>query len=181
MRKGWTILLVISLAFNVGIVSIIGYRMAERKKWMREGGPPRDVRENFMQKNLGLSKEQAGEIDDIFKETQKEILPFIKELDKNRKEIFALVKEEKIDESKKERLLAEMSRLQMEIEKRMLNNIIETRSKMTAAQRGKLEKMFNGQPRGFAEEGPPDLEGGRPGESPAGRRRPPSGEPRPPR
>jgi len=162
MEKKWIVLLIIiSLSFNIGTVSIVSYHMMMRKRLAEEMGSPGDMRSNFMQKKLGISKEQTQQIDSIFSETQKNILPFRKQIDEKKKEMFTMVKNGKIDEGKKEKLLAEISGLQMQIERKMLDSIIETRSKMTSEQREKFDKFFNNpQPR-FSEERPPVPEGGK--------------------
>lgn len=149
--KIMVIVLIISLAINIGVVSMVLYRRVTVKRfWGR--GPTVMGRMHTprpLHRKLGLTKEQEEKIIKFKEETEKNIFPLRKSLYEKRKELFAMVKSGKIDEKKKQKLLQEVSSLQMQIESITLDDIVRIRNVMTPEQIEKMNKLFSKVEQGY--------------------------------
>lgn len=161
------ILLVLSVAFNLGIIVTFGYhklsRRDFRKEFDRAGG-----HRNRMQKMFNLSEEQARFMDKDRGEIQKENKPIMDELEKKRTELFTLLNADKVDNTKVEKLINDIALLQVKIEKNVVSHLIKIRKNLTPQQQEKFKTII---PKGFMrmppeeEKRPPEgADMGKPGE-----------------
>lgn len=135
------ILLILSLGFNLGIVITFGHHWLMRKefkKWPEESSRHK----KFMHKTLGLTDEQAKLMDNNRESLEKEIFPLKEELKKKRLELASLLDADTVDNSKIETLTADISLLQMKIEKNVINNSINIRKILTIEQQKKFKAFL---------------------------------------
>ena len=138
-----TVVLVLSLAMNIGVgVKILYHRAAIKHLWTKGPAAMRGVPRMPFYRKLDLAKEQEEKITKLHEEMQKKILPLGKSLNEKRRELFAMVKSGKIDQDKKQKLLQEITGLQMQIESITLDNMINVRNVMTPQQLKKMNRSF---------------------------------------
>jgi|GEM_PF-2259633 len=145
--KIMTVILIVSLTINAGIASAILFRHSIAKKMFCRKPAPAIFRSPVhpfpLYKKLGLTKEQEKEIVKFLEEERKAILPLTKKIHEQRKELFRMIKEGRIDQQKKQKIIQEISGLQAQIENIVVDCIVKTRSVMTSEQIEKLKGIFN--------------------------------------
>lgn len=135
-----TILLVISLSLNIGIGLTMGYHWWKMKEF--KGSRRHESHEHFMQKKLSLTSEQIKQMDSSREKTRIEIMPLRNELRQKRMALFTLIRDEKASEPKINKILTEISDLQMKIEKKVISEAINSRKILTAEQRKIMDELF---------------------------------------
>lgn len=143
--KIMVILLVLSLAFNLGIIVTFGYHKLSRRDFRKEFDRAGGYR-NRMQKMFNLSEEQVRFMEQDREEAQKEIKPIMDELQKKRAELFALLNADNIDNTKVEKLINDIALLQVKIEKNVVSHLIKVRKNLTPEQQEKFKAII---PKGF--------------------------------
>jgi len=141
--KLMVIVLVISLAINIGIVSVVVHKHFARRGFLG-GGPAFFARRApgpMFSKMLDLTKEQKDKIGIFQEETHKYTSPLMKNLQEKRKKLFEMVKSGKVDQKKKQELLKEISELQVQIESVTVDSIVKMRGAMTEEQLKKMDKL----------------------------------------
>lgn len=135
-NRVWIILLVISLGINIGFLLHWAWPQiaAGRKAGSRSGwhaGP--------MKRHLGLSSEQARMMESERQQVLAQARPLQEALRQKRRELFVLLKGEKVRDSDLDATLAEVSRLQAAIEKLFILHSLKMRSVFSPAQLRKYE------------------------------------------
>jgi len=151
--KIMTAVLIISLALNIGVASAVIFRHAAVRKMFRGGGPGFAMKRaplDMLCRKMGISGKQKQEILRVNEETQKTIAPLAGKSHELRKELFNMIKEGKVDEAKKQKIILELSGLQAQIENASVDCIIKTRSFMKPEQAERFNRIFNRMERGLA-------------------------------
>lgn len=145
-RKILMILLIVSLAFNAGIISIAGYHKAVVKGRIMKGMSPLPfpgyMAKRFIRHELGLTKGQMLEIDKIIEDMKEENKSLGKNQKKELQKLFTMIKNEKTDERETEKTLNKLFLLQAKMAKTILTNFIEVRNKMTDEQKKKMDGLI---------------------------------------
>lgn len=146
-RKILMTILVVSLAFNAGILLVIGHRIAAVKKWKGGGGAPpvSNIQKWMVQRKLGLTKGQTKEIERISQETREKVSPLRKRVIEKKAELIRAVKEEKADLNKRKEILSDLSDSLVGIGEKVLEGFIEIRDRMNPEQKQKLDKIIEKQ------------------------------------
>ena len=126
------IVMVVSLAFNLGVLAIFGTLIIQGRAIYHEGPQI----EEDIKLRLGLTPEQEEELGDIRKGLGDEIQPLQQKMEKKRKEAFKLLEEPEMDTKKRDKLFAEIVDLQMQIELAMFNHMYEIKGELTPEQQG---------------------------------------------
>ena len=148
-----TAVLIISLALNIGVASAVIFRHAAIRKMFRAGGPGFAMKRaplDMLCRKMGISGEQKKEILRIHEESQKTIAPLAGRSHELRKELFRMIKEGKVDEAKKQKIILEISGLQAQIENASVDSIIKTRSCLKPEQAKRFNRIFNRMEMGLA-------------------------------
>lgn len=152
------VLLILSLGFNIGFMATFGHHWLMKKEF---ANCPKENswHKAKVKKMLNLTDEQVQVMEKDRKELQYVINPIREELKNKRTELFNLLDTDNIDKAKLEKLIAEISSLQMAIEKNVIEHSINIRKNLTPEQQKKFktflkkgfEKMAHG-PRIIQEE-----------------------------
>lgn len=127
-----TILLIISLGINVGVIFAFGFR-GRRAPRLRP-----EFRRERLQRSLDLTDEQNQMFEKYRKELNNQLAPLREKIHQKRRELLALLKADTIEEEKVNAVLAEIANLQAEIEKNVVHHSIKIRKMLTPEQQKKF-------------------------------------------
>ena len=139
------VILVISLGINFGFFFSYAYYSLNGNKNVSDTNMPRCMpswSNSPIHKKLNLNIEQLKIFEKYHNEIQSEIMSIREKIKQNRTEIFFLLKKQKIDDIKLDRLLTDISIMQLEIEKKVIKHIIKVRTELTPDQRNKFDDFF---------------------------------------
>ena len=131
-QKILIIALVASVALNVGALATFAYRSAVKRE---APGPPRPLA-----RELGLTDEQRDTMRARREKTFDEMKPLRKQLHAKRGDVLALLKEPEVDAARRDRLFAEIARLQMQLELKAFENMCEMKRMLRPEQRERFVK-----------------------------------------
>lgn len=133
--------LVLSLGFNLAVIATFGHHWLESREF---GKPhkPGAWHVKKMQKRLNLTDEQSRFMETNMEDLQKTIDPVRAELEGKRKELFTLLDGDTVDPVKVDKIIGDISLLQMKIEKTVVENSIVVRQHLTPEQRAKFKEFL---------------------------------------
>jgi len=135
------ILLILSVGFNIGVLATFGHHWLMKKefdKWPKESS----WHMSKFKKMLNLSDEQALSLEKDRKILQDTITPIRVELKNKRTELFNLLDTDNIDNVKLDKLIADISALQMAIEKNVIEHSVNVRKNLTPEQQKKFKAFL---------------------------------------
>ncbi|MCB4792551.1 MAG: Spy/CpxP family protein refolding chaperone [Elusimicrobia bacterium] len=135
------VLLLLSLGFNLGVFVTFGHHCL-LKKYFEKGPKESSWHKNKIKKMLNLSEEQALYMEKDRKALQDTINPLKDELKAKRAELFAMLDSDSIDNSKVDKLIGEISVLQMKIEKNVVDHSLNIRKQLTPEQQKKFKEFL---------------------------------------
>jgi Spy/CpxP family protein refolding chaperone len=142
MKKNLIILfLAVLTIINVAALVTIAYHRFQPRKPFPTVGPP-DNPINFIKQELGLSEEQAKKFEDHFKKFQGEMDPILDSLKVKRSELMDGISAERPDMDKVTKLIGEVGRLENEMQKKIVMNMLEEKSFLTPEQQKKFFSIF---------------------------------------
>ncbi len=124
------IIMIVSLAFNLGVLAMFGTFIVRGYLFHHQGPPI----EEDMKRRLDLTPEQEKELKEIRGEMHDEIKPLREEMEKKRREAFNLLQEPELNTEKRDRLFAEIGGLQVQIEMAMFNHLHRIKGELTLEQ-----------------------------------------------
>jgi Spy/CpxP family protein refolding chaperone len=130
-RRTLAILLVISVGINVGIIGTLAYNYFKFKKGVGRG--PEGL-SRWFEERFDLSPEQAKEVDDIISSDREEMDDLRSKIDAKMEELAALLDEDDPDRQAIEDVISDLSSLRYEIEKSVVENMLEIRGVLTPEQ-----------------------------------------------
>jgi Spy/CpxP family protein refolding chaperone len=144
--KVLVVLLIVSLGLNIGVLVTVGHHWFAMRDF--HGGPKDNPRLRFkMQKLLDLTDEQAKAFELGHQTMEKSNAPVKAELDSKRCELMCVLAKDNVDKVKVDKLLADISALQLKLERNIVNRSIDIRKNLTPEQRGKFTKIFDKGPK----------------------------------
>lgn len=153
MKKKLVItVLVLSLGLNLGIIITFGHHWLTKREF-RRGPEESSWRKNKMKKELNLTDEQVKFMEQDRQIIDKEVRPIKEELQKKRKELFALLDVDNMDKAKIDQMINDLAQLQIKMEKTVIGHLITMRQHLTPDQQKKLKVIMQ---RGFMKM-PPDM------------------------
>lgn len=142
-----TLLLIVSVSFNVGILFFFSNHWAMKKGFSgRRSSREYHWLKDRMRKELALTDDQARYIEKGRREFEADILPIKKELQQKRKELFTLAAGESIDDVKMDQLIQDITRLQITMERSVIIHMREVKKSLTPEQQEKFRETIE---RGF--------------------------------
>ena len=139
--KIMTALLIVSLGLNLGVLAAVGNHWLHRRQF-RGGIGAEDRPEERMRKMLNLTTEQTKAMELDRKEFQKQIDPIRDELQKKRQDLFVLLDTDKVDQGKVDKLINDLSALQIKMERTVIGHLLEVKKNLTLEQQEKFKKIF---------------------------------------
>jgi Spy/CpxP family protein refolding chaperone len=126
------ILFIISLAFNLGVlVKVLLKSTPERhvhEEYVHEVGcAHEDWKESHFCRQLNLSCQQLDQMEKYRIQFQKQISPLTMKLEKERLELFHLLKKDTLDEKGANEILQQISNYQNEIQKCFIHHFFQTK------------------------------------------------------
>jgi Spy/CpxP family protein refolding chaperone len=142
-------LLIISLGLNIGVLVTFGHH------WFFKKGFDKFPKESSWQKArvkkmLDLTDDQAKAMEEKRKQLQDTITPLKEELKNKRTELFTLLDSDNVDSLKADKLVNEISVLQMKIEKAVIEHSINVRKTLNPEQQKKFKAFLR---KGFEHHG----------------------------
>jgi len=139
------IVLIVSLALNVGFASMVLFRHSATKRMFRKGPEIGMMKGPMMHpffKKFGITKEQELQLVKLQEETQKAVAPISKEMREQRGKLFKMVKEGKIDDAQKKEIIAKLAGFQIQMDEIIVDSMIKSRTILTAEQLEKMDKIL---------------------------------------
>ena len=140
-RKLMTILLVLSLGLNVGIIVTFGHHWFIEREFKKGPGESNWLK-NKMKKELNLTDPQIKFMEADREALHKEIKSIREQLQKKRSELFTLVDAEKVDNKKVDILINDLAQLQVKIEKVIIGHLLNMKTQLTPEQQKKLKEAM---------------------------------------
>lgn len=162
-KKIMTVVLILSLGLNLGVLITVGRHWLYRREFKKGPGENSWFKKK-MQKELNLTEAQVTFMEQDRKNIDQEITSIKEELKKKRAELFTLLDANPVDNAKVDKLIDTISLLQAKIEKTVVNHLAIMKKNLTPEQQQKFKAMM---PKGFMGP-PPDLTGHDRHERPAG-------------
>ncbi len=153
-RKIITIILILSLGLNLGVLATFGRHWLKRREF-RKGPEESSWLKRKMRKELNLTDSQVGLMEQNRKNIRQEIKPIKEELKRKRAELFTLLEANPVDSAKVDKLIDAISLLQARIEKTVIKHLVTMKKNLSPAQQQKFKTMM---PKGFM--GPPPDQAG---------------------
>jgi uncharacterized membrane protein len=134
LRNRWLLIaLIVSVGINIGLLTRViprwfwpaHYQVVPVPERIGPGHPYR----------LGLSEEQRGRMVALREELEREITPLREALERKRRELFTLLQAPMLKKEEVERLAREISRLQADIDLKVLQNTLPVRDILSPEQR----------------------------------------------
>lgn len=134
-NRVWIVLLVISLGVNIGFLS--------HWLWPRNGhGRTAGWHVSPLKHGLGLSSEQAQQLEKERQQVVAQAQPLQDELRGKRRELFVLLKKQTVSNAELDPILGEISRLQTAIEKMFILHSLKVRGYFSPDQMHKFENYL---------------------------------------
>jgi Spy/CpxP family protein refolding chaperone len=140
-RKLMTIVLVLSLGLNLGIIFTFGHHWFMEREF-RKGPGESSWFKNKMKKELNLTDEQVNFMEQDRAAIHQEVKALREELQKKRSELFKLVDAEKVDNQKIDHLINDLAQLQVKLEKVIIGHLLTMKSHLTPEQQKKLREAM---------------------------------------
>lgn len=158
MKKNLVILfLVVLTIINVAALVTIAYHRFQPGKSFPPAGQPGNPM-NFIKQELGLSEEQVKKFEDHFKKTRIEMDLILDSLRVKRNELMDEISAEQPSLDKVNKLTEEVGSLEIELQKKIIMNMLKDKSFLTPEQQKKFFSILKqGKDR---ERGPMDRGGG---------------------
>lgn len=153
-RKIITIILILSLGLNLGVLVTFGRHWLFRREF-RKGPGESSWLKRKMQKDLKLTDDQVAFMEQDRKNTGQEIKSIKEELKKKRGELFSLLDTDPVDSTKVNKLIDSISVLQAKIEKTVVGHLVTMKKNLTPEQQQKFKAII---PRGFMNPPPDHME-----------------------
>jgi len=135
------ILLIISVGLNLGVLIEHGhYWMMRREFAVRKDGLQHAKR---LQKKLNLTEDQVKLVAADHDKMVKIIDPIKEQLKAKRIELMTILAADNVDEAQANKLIGDISALQMKLEKTVLDNAINMRKNLTPEQQKKFKEMLH--------------------------------------
>jgi Spy/CpxP family protein refolding chaperone len=140
-RKLFIVILILSLGLNAGVVATVVFHhmrakifngMQKENSWMKK----------HIKKKLGLSDEQSNALDKGREDMRTNTQAVRDSLKKKREELFTLVKNTDTYTQDIEKLIGEISSLQMEMERNIIRHSMSAKKILNPDQRQKFDKMM---------------------------------------
>lgn len=137
-----TIMLILSLGFNVGVLFFFGNHFLMKKSFSGKRHFQEDHwLKDTMRRECALTDEQAQKLEKEREGFEASIRPLKKELQQKRKELFAAVAGE-LPEVKTDQLIQDLTRLQIQMEKSVIAHMGEVKKSLTPEQQKKFLEMI---------------------------------------
>ena len=136
-RRTLAILLIISVGINVGIIGTFAYNYFKFKSSVGRG--PEGL-SRWFEERFDLSSEQAEEVDDIISSDREVMDDLRSKIDAKMEELATLLDEDDPDRKAIEDVISDLSSLRYEMEKRVVENMLEIRGVLTPEQAEKFNE-----------------------------------------
>jgi len=148
-KKLLIIILLVSVAINLGVIFTFGYNLWQEHNFRRGHGPGPDMmgpmpdwRHSPLRYELNLTDEQIEKLNIIQEEMQPIMSLSMQEMLKTRKELVTLWMESETDSTKADSLFQKLTTAQIEMEKKMLTHLKKISDVLTPEQRKRLFTFF---------------------------------------
>jgi len=126
------ILFIISLAFNLGVLVKLLFKSTSEGHTHEEhihevGCVHKDWKESSVCRRLNLTCQQLNQMEEYRKQFQNRISPLTMKLEKERLELFHLLKKDTLDEKRANTILRQISNSQTEIQKCFIHHFFQTK------------------------------------------------------
>ncbi len=143
-----TVILIISLGINIGLLASYVYQQITGKKIEERGVSKRGWRRGRLRHKLKLDENQLKKAEAMQETTYLKINPIRDTLKIRREELTNLLKNSQLDKSKLQNLIKEIANLQAEIELIYSEQIWQMKEVLTSEQQQQFFKLFKGKLRG---------------------------------
>jgi Spy/CpxP family protein refolding chaperone len=143
-----TIILIISLGINIGLLASYVYQQLTGKRIEERDVTKRGWRRGRLRHKLKLDEDQLKKAEAMQETTYLKINPIRDTLKIRREELANLLKNSQLDKSKLQNLIKEIANLQAEIEFIYSEQIWQMKKVLSPEQQQQFFKLFNGRLRG---------------------------------
>jgi Spy/CpxP family protein refolding chaperone len=144
-NKILTIILILSLGLNLGVLATFGRHWINRKEFRKGPGENNWIKKKI-KKELNLTDAQVAFMEQDRKNIDQEIKSIRKELRNKRVELFTMLDAEPVDSAKADKLIDTISSLQSKIEKTVVGHLLAMKKNLTPEQQQKFKTIM---PKGF--------------------------------
>jgi Spy/CpxP family protein refolding chaperone len=143
VKKNLLILfLVLLTVVNVVALATIAYHRFHADRPFRPTGPPPEGPRDFIKQELGLTDEQAEEIDAHFERFKTEMDPILDSLQSKRRELMDEISVVEPSRERLDHLADEMGDLQARLQKMTIEHLLKGKSLLTPEQQKKFFSLF---------------------------------------
>ena len=151
MKNKWLyIILILSLGLNLGIFLRVGYHLLNKAASGNRLCGEYKWHTSPLSRKLNLSEEQTKTIQSYQKEMQSDSLAIRDSLSQKRQALMALIKSSALDEKTVDTQLKDISSLQGQLEKKVIQHLIKIHKVLTPEQSAKFNDCFE---QGFCPKG----------------------------
>jgi Spy/CpxP family protein refolding chaperone len=140
-RKMSVYLLILSLIFNLAFLGALGYRIIERKKWLAARAERAEREKKGFHEWLKLTEEQIAKLDEIRNKFPSQIRPLRNKMDEERKKLGPMLRQDPPDTSHIVAHLQSIGRLQVDIEKEIVFQVLREKAVLSPEQSEQYLKM----------------------------------------
>jgi Spy/CpxP family protein refolding chaperone len=139
MRSKWlTVVLVLSLAVNAGVLATMGYQYYCDTSSTASSPCPMSPGDSHLYKSLGLSDVQLSKMDPLAREFHGRLAKLGTDMEEKRESLVTLLSQEDVDPGKIEGLRKEMAGIQDQIQNEVIVHITETKKILDPKQQQRL-------------------------------------------
>jgi len=143
VKKNLLILFLVLLTIvNVVALATIAYHRFHADRPFPPTGPPPEGPRDFIKQELGLTDEQAGEIEAHFERFRMEMDPILDSLEVKRGELMDEISADEPSQDKLDHLAEEMGSLQAKLQKMTIEHLLKGKSLLTPEQQKKFFSLF---------------------------------------
>ncbi len=161
MNRSFKIILIFSLALNIGVLSAVAYHIVKRpmKRWESPEYRMKRARV-FWEDKLNLTPQQSDKIDELWHKRMQMSVPYIEKMRNHRIKLLELFNSENPDREKILEEIKEMNSIRSELSEKVIDMLLNQNEFLTPEQRAiyfrfMAERFLNeGEPPEFREKPP---------------------------